>query len=164
MPGGGGGHSHTWEYWGCAAGQGAFLSFQLWHRVYFSHFRNWDRVFFWASNFGHSLSMYFADFSGHYQPNSIALVLKLQDIHKTLDVDPVLVQCWSGSSDVGPTLNQQRLNTVITCTCLRQSSNTTFLRTFRWRKNTTSVQSWHPHSLSFRNNGVFSEKLYMIYM
>ena len=28
-PGGGGGHFHTWEYWGCAAGQGAFLSFQL---------------------------------------------------------------------------------------------------------------------------------------
>ena len=34
-PGGGGGHFHTWEYWGCAAGQGAFLSFQLWHRVSF---------------------------------------------------------------------------------------------------------------------------------
>ena len=22
---GGGGYSHTWEYWGCAAGQGAFF-------------------------------------------------------------------------------------------------------------------------------------------
>ena len=69
--GGGGGHFHTWEYWGCAAGQGAFLSFQLWHRVSFLSFRNWDRVLFWASNSGHPLSMYFADFWGHYQPNSI---------------------------------------------------------------------------------------------
>ena len=39
-----GGHFHTWNYWGCAAGQGAFLSFQLWHRVSFFSFRNWDRV------------------------------------------------------------------------------------------------------------------------
>ena len=53
-------HFHTWEYWGCAAGQGVFLSF-----------RNWDRVLFWASNSGHPLSMYFADFSGYYQPNFI---------------------------------------------------------------------------------------------
>ena len=44
--GGGGGHFHTWEYWGCDAGQGAFLSFHLWHRVSFLSFRNWDRVLF----------------------------------------------------------------------------------------------------------------------
>ena len=44
--GGGGEHFHTWEYWGCAAGQGAFLSFQLWHRVSYLSFRNWDRVLF----------------------------------------------------------------------------------------------------------------------
>ena len=73
-PGGGGhfgGHFHTWEYWGCAAGQGAILSFQLWHRASFLSFWNWDRVLFWASNCGHPLSMYFVDFAGHYQPNSI---------------------------------------------------------------------------------------------
>ena len=64
--GGGGGHFHTWEYWGCSAGQGAFLSFQLWHRVSFLSFRNWDRVLFWASNSGHPLSMYFANFSGPF--------------------------------------------------------------------------------------------------
>ena len=70
-PGGGGGGVHTWEYWGCAAWQTAFLSFKLWHRVSFLSFRKWDRVLFWASNSEHPLSMYFADFSGHYQPNSI---------------------------------------------------------------------------------------------
>ena len=43
---GGGGHFHTWEYWGCAAGQGVFLSFSLWHRVSFLSFRNWDRILF----------------------------------------------------------------------------------------------------------------------
>ena len=69
------GNFHTWEYWGCAAGQGAFLSFQLWHRVSFLSFRNWDRVFFWYSNSGHPLSMYFADFSGHYQRNSITFLI-----------------------------------------------------------------------------------------
>ena len=61
-------------YWGCAAGQGAFLSFQLWHRVSFLSFWNWDRVLFWASNSGHPLSMYFGNFSGHYQPNFITFV------------------------------------------------------------------------------------------
>ena len=44
---------------------------QVWHRVAFLSFRNWDRVLFWASNSGHPLSMYFDDFPGHYQPNSI---------------------------------------------------------------------------------------------
>ena len=67
----GGGHFHTWEYWGCAAGQDAFLSFQLWHRVSFLSFRNCDRVLFLASNSLHPLIMYFADFSCHYQANSI---------------------------------------------------------------------------------------------
>ena len=33
VPGGGGGALLYWEYWGCAAGQGAFLSFQLWHKL-----------------------------------------------------------------------------------------------------------------------------------
>ena len=61
----------TLEYWGCAAGQGAFLSFRLWHRVSFMSFRNWDRVLFWASKSGHPLTMYFADFPGNYQPNSV---------------------------------------------------------------------------------------------
>ena len=69
--GGGEGHSHTWEHWGCAAGQGAFLSFQLWHRVSFLTFQNWYRVPFWASNFGTSL--FFADFSGYFQPNSTTI-------------------------------------------------------------------------------------------
>ena len=75
IPGGWGGGAlpYNWEYWGCAAGQGAFLSFQLWHRVSFSSLRNWDKVLFWASNSGHPLSMYFDDFSGHYQPNSITI-------------------------------------------------------------------------------------------
>ena len=71
VPGRGGGALPYLEYWGRAAGQGAFLSFQLWHRVSFLSFQNWDRVLFRASNSGHPLSMYFADFLGHYQPNSI---------------------------------------------------------------------------------------------
>ena len=47
-PGGGGGGFHTCEYWVCAAGQGAFLSFQLWHRVSFLGFQNLNRVLFLA--------------------------------------------------------------------------------------------------------------------
>ena len=29
-PRGGGGHFYTWEYWGCAAGQGAFFELPEW--------------------------------------------------------------------------------------------------------------------------------------
>ena len=43
-----------------------FLSFQLWHRVSFLSVQNWDRVLYWAPKSGHPLSMYFADFLGHY--------------------------------------------------------------------------------------------------
>ena len=49
IPGGWGGGTSIQlgvAYWGCAAGQGAFLSFQLWHRVSFLSLRNRDRVLF----------------------------------------------------------------------------------------------------------------------
>ena len=56
-PGGGIPILRSRPYWGCAAGQGAFFSFQLWHFFY---------LLVLAPVFG----MFFADISGHYHPNS----------------------------------------------------------------------------------------------
>ena len=64
MPGGGGGggHFHTW---GCAAGQGVFSELPTLAQGVVLSFRNWDKMLFGASNPGHPVSMYLADFSGH---------------------------------------------------------------------------------------------------
>ena len=73
-PRGGGGYSHSWEYWGCAAGQGAFLELPTLAQGVFFQIQKLAQGAFLSSNSGTRFDMFFTNFSGHFQPNFISIL------------------------------------------------------------------------------------------